>query len=147
MRARKLRTIARRWWRSDAGDWEWNRVQSILQRRHDVVPDLIRALASTAPAGELSQLGPSIVEQLELHRAFSIPRPRPAQTLQLLLAARLTRDQLVEILSGTYPEYLEQMNVPEDLTALAAIAATVHGGSPTKSRGSFLRAAASRSSR
>ncbi|SIO21796.1 hypothetical protein [Agromyces cerinus] len=110
MRTRKLRTIARRWWRSDGGDRDWDRVQFILEQRHDLVPGLINALAFTAPEGELSQLGPSIIEQLELLRVHSLRRSRPPRTMQLLREARLTQEQQDEILSGAYPEYLERMN-------------------------------------
>ena len=65
MRMRKLRTVARAWWRADGGDYDWDRVDRILTRGHDLVPRLLKALVETAPEGQVKYLGPAIIETLE----------------------------------------------------------------------------------
>ena len=119
MRTRKLRTIARRWWRAEGGDYDWDRVDRILAERHDLVPRLLRALVEAAPEGRLSYLGPAIIETLEDLVDLG-PRRGLSHTVQLLLAANLRKDQLIEVLSGAYSSYLVAMNIGDALSEVAS---------------------------
>jgi hypothetical protein len=117
MRTRKLRTIARRWWRAQGGTYDWDRVYRILLERHDLVPHLIGALAETAPDGELKYLGPAVVETLEDFVDLGLRRGR-SRTLQLVMAAGLRKDQLLEVLGGAYSRCLAGMGVAEALAGV-----------------------------
>jgi hypothetical protein len=114
MRTRKLRTIARRWWRADGGNYDWDRVDRILTGRHDLVPRLLKALVETAPEGEVRYLGPAIIETLEMNIEFGL-RHGPSRTLQMVNAAGLRQNQIIEVLSGAYSSYLMTMNISEVL--------------------------------
>lgn len=115
MRTRKLRTIARRWWRAEGGDYDWDRVDRILTGRHDLIPRLLRALVETAPEGGLKYLGPAIIETLEILVDLGFRRG-PSRTLQMVMAADLRKDQLIEVLSGAYSSYLVAMNISDVLS-------------------------------
>ncbi|KRC62537.1 hypothetical protein ASE14_01505 [Agromyces sp. Root81] len=66
MRNRKLKTIARRWWNAEGGDYDWERVDHIVRERHDLVPRLIKALYETSPPGWEPYIGCVVVEDLEI---------------------------------------------------------------------------------
>ena len=112
MRSRKLRSIARRWWPSHGGDYDWERVERLYQRP-DIVPDLIRNLVETAPQGAITDVGTAIVEDIALDY-----EGREHVALDLVLKAGLSRDQLFEVLGGCYSHYLENLGVPDRLAGL-----------------------------
>jgi len=115
MRNRKLKTIARRWWHAEGGDYDWERVDQIIRERHDLLPRLIKVLYQTAPPGWEPYIGCVIVEDLEILAEFE---GRASQTLRIVLASGLREDQLVQVLSGAYSSYLEAMNIREGLAGV-----------------------------
>ena len=115
MRNRKLKTIARRWWNAEGGDYDWERVDHVVRERHDLVPRLIKALSETAPPGCEPYIGCVIVENLEILAEFE---GRQSSTLRIVLASGLRKEPLVKVLSGAYSTYLEAMNIREGLAGV-----------------------------
>jgi hypothetical protein len=114
VRTRKLDEIARHWWRQNEWDYFAEYVSQILEHRTDLVPRLLRSLVKAAPAEGPRQVGPSIVEELEINAELA---GRPSRTIDLIIAARLAPDQLFEILRGVWVDYLENMDVRHRLAA------------------------------
>lgn len=112
MRSRKIRSIARRWWPSRGGDYDWERVDRLYQRP-DIVPDLIRNLVETAPLGAITYVGTAVVEDMAMDY-----EGREHLALELVLKAGLSREQLFEVLGGCYSYYLERLGVPDRLARL-----------------------------
>ena len=113
MRRRKLTTIARRWWSSRGGDYAWNRVWDMTLHRRDLMPALINSLVETAPEGAITYVGTAIVEDLMMDHP-----DRGDFILDLVLRARLSREELFEVLAGCYPHYLEALGVPTRLASV-----------------------------
>lgn len=112
MRRRKLETIAKRWWRAtdEVSDdakriADLERVDDLVDSHPDLASALIRALVATAPARGPHYVGTSVVEGLHYTAEFK-GTPNPA--LQIVLAANLSPENLVAVLSGVYPDLLEE---------------------------------------
>lgn len=106
-----MREVARGYWANPTGVAS-RRVDDIIWNRHDLVPRLLRALADTAPPGQLPMIGVGPLESLSIHaRAQGLEN----HALDLLIAAGLPPAALVEILSGPWPHYLEDWNASERL--------------------------------
>lgn len=114
MRNRKLRTIARRWWGAGGGTRDWDRVYDLVRFRHDLVPSLIRELVRTGPQAGDRYVGTAIVEELADAPDFD---GRPQRAAELLLAARLTNEELFGVLSGVTVNHLERMRARERLSS------------------------------
>lgn len=105
--------VARGYWAAPTGIAS-QRVDDIIWNRHDLVPALLRALAETAPEGQLHMIGVGPLESLSIHfegRGEDL-------TLDLLIAAEIPTDALMEILSGPWPQYLEKWNASERLKGI-----------------------------
>jgi hypothetical protein len=103
-----LSATAQRWWPSQGNDEAYDVVSRIVQYRHDLVPDLIRALVDTAPGGGLPFIGTSLIEDLVMQTEFDgLPTHR---VVDLLLAADLDARVVFGILSGVYAELLAEIN-------------------------------------
>lgn len=76
------------------------------------MPGLLKALADTAPPGELHMIGVGPLESLSISARHLGAEDR---TLDLLLEAGIPAAAMVEILSGPWPEYLEEWNASERL--------------------------------
>jgi hypothetical protein len=112
--ASAMRQVARGYW-ADPTEIASQRVDDIIWHRHDLVPSLLRALADAAPAGKLHMIGVGPLESLSIDaRDQGMPDP----TLDLLIAAEIPGEMLVEILSGPWPEYLTEWNAIERLAGI-----------------------------
>lgn len=63
----------------------------------------------------MSYLGPAIIETLEMNIDLGF-RKGPSRTLQMVLAAGLSKGQLLEVLSGAYSSYLAAMHIDDVLS-------------------------------
>lgn len=109
-----MREVARGRWANPVGIAA-DRVQDIIWNRHELVPSLLRALAETAPTGQLHMIGVGELEDLSMaasHRGIEDP------TIDLLIAADIPPDALLEILSGPWPDYLERWRAAERLRGI-----------------------------
>jgi hypothetical protein len=106
-----MREVARGYWANPTG-LASQRVDDIIWNRHDVVPRLLRALADTAPPGELHMIGVGPLETLSMHARQQGLEDR---TLDLLIQAEIPADALVEVLAGPWHHYLEDWNAGERL--------------------------------
>jgi hypothetical protein len=106
-----MREVARGYWANPIG-LASRRVDDIIANRHDLVPGLLKALADTAPPGELHMIGVGPLESLSMSARHNGVEDR---TLDLLIEADIPAAALVEILSGPWPEYLEGWNASERL--------------------------------
>ena len=101
------------------------------------MPRLLRALVRAAPAEGPRQIGPSIIEDLEMNAEIE---HRTSRTMDLILAARLPPGDLFEILRGVYVEYLEKMDVSHRLVGILStedIAWLLDDGNPTRFSSTF----------
>lgn len=103
-----LRAIAERWWPSRGDDEAYDAVSRIVEARHDLVPELLRALVETAPGGGLPFIGTTLIEDLIMQTEFDgLPSHR---VVDLLLAADLDAKVVFGILSGVYAELLAEID-------------------------------------
>jgi hypothetical protein len=95
-------------WRSDPGGWD--EVNRLMHEEPETLPEIVRALAASAPVGALSYIGVQILEDLaELAEAEG----GNDTAMDVLIAAQLTPADTFEILAGPYPHYLERWGVRE----------------------------------
>lgn len=107
--------LARERWQGDGTDDAFDEVMDIVDNDVESVPALLRALVDAAPDGALSFLGVTILEDLSSNAEF---RDESDPAIDVLLKAGLSRNDVFEILSGPWPEYLERWDVRHRLDRL-----------------------------
>jgi hypothetical protein len=115
VRARKLRTIAKRWWRLSKkyNYYDDARVER-LRMTPTAIPSLLSALAATAPPDRLHYAGTTVLEDIYHDAGFF---DRPNRVFDYLKRARLTDVQLFAMVSGVYPYLLEEWGIREQLAS------------------------------
>lgn len=89
--------------------------------RLDLVAALIREMVHTAPEGGWAYVGTWIVEDMAFNFEY-LKRGGQEKVLELILKAKLTRDELFGVLSGVYPDYLEGFGARERLVGILSSA-------------------------
>ena len=121
----------------EGGAWDYDSDRAYrMSERHHMIPALIRATVATArPPWGLPYIGTWYVEHLIMDFEH---QGTPDRTIELLLAARLTPDQLIAVLSGVYPDMLDEIGAFERLAGILSderrawlVDRTRHIGLPT----------------
>ena len=93
----------------DGSDDDFSEVMRIVEEDVELVPELLRAMVATAPAGKLARIGTGPIEDLQMGIEFGY-RTEPL-TIDLIIAADLTPDVLFAVLKGAYASYLAEMDI------------------------------------
>jgi hypothetical protein len=112
MRRQDIMEIAKTWWigvKQDDGE-QTERLDRFVKSHPEDIPDLLAALVQTAPAEGPHYVGTSILE--DLHDDFEF-HGAPNLAFEYLLRAHLTSEEMTAVLSGVYPELLEEWDIHE----------------------------------
>jgi hypothetical protein len=114
---RSFNSIAKDWWKAvQSEDWDATEsVQELVDHHPDQIPALLTALVATAPPEGPHYVGTSILEDVYYgarHRELS------NSALKYVSRAKLTNAETMALLSGVYPDMLEEWGIREQMSSL-----------------------------